>query len=206
MAVSPALIALADEVARRESVPAELFKGVIETESAWNIRAASPVGAVGLAQVMPGTAREMGWDGVSDLFSPEINLTVGARYLRKMLGTFGGDWSKAAAAYNHGPGVAGPGVNKNWPGVKGKIAKAGGDWERAQAYLPTETRNYWRKVLNNAAVWAGKISRTEAQVRVKAGEVSSAVLDWSKSASGRSSLLILLSVALAGVLVFGGRR
>lgn len=206
MTPNPELIALATLVANREGVPVDLFKGLIETESAWNPGARSKVGAVGLTQVMPSTARGLGWDGNSDLYDPMTNLTLGARYLKQMLAIFNGDWGKAAAAYNHGPGVPGPGSKGTWPGVRGKIAKAGGDWDKAQALLPTETRLYWRKVLNWAGAWSGRISRSEALISSKAGELSAVVSDWVRSSSGRSTALILLCAVAAGVLIMGGRR
>lgn len=206
MAPHPQLVALAETVAQREGVPPALVKGVIETESAWNPNAVSGVGAVGLMQVMPATAKGLGWDPATPLNDPLTNVTLGTRYLRQMLSIFGGDWAKAAAAYNHGPGIPGPGARNNWPGVRGKIAKAGGDWEKAQNYLPTETRLYWRKVLNWSAVWAGKITRTEALLASKAGEVSAAVMDWAKSSTGKSTMLLLLCLGISAALIAGGRR
>lgn len=69
-------------------------------ESRWREGAVSPVGARGLAQLMPGTARMLGVDAGD----PAANLEGGARYLRAQLDTFGGDVEKALAAYNAGPG------------------------------------------------------------------------------------------------------
>jgi len=69
-------------------------------ESRWRANAVSPVGARGLAQLMPATARELGVDPAD----PFANLEGGARYLRAQLDRFGGDLEKALAAYNAGPG------------------------------------------------------------------------------------------------------
>ncbi len=69
-------------------------------ESRWHEAARSPVGARGLAQLMPGTARELGVDPDD----PLANLEGGARYLRQQLDRFDGDLEKALAAYNAGPG------------------------------------------------------------------------------------------------------
>jgi soluble lytic murein transglycosylase-like protein len=69
-------------------------------ESRWNPQALSPKGAMGLAQLMPATARELGVDPRD----PVANLMGGARYLRRMLDIFGGDVEKALAGYNAGPG------------------------------------------------------------------------------------------------------
>ncbi|MFN5084888.1 MAG: lytic transglycosylase domain-containing protein, partial [Novosphingobium sp.] len=68
-------------------------------ESRWHPGAVSPAGARGLAQLMPGTARDLGVNPDD----PHANLEGGARYLRQQLNTFGGDLEKALAAYNAGP-------------------------------------------------------------------------------------------------------
>lgn len=77
-----------------------LLEAVVWQESRWRSNARSPAGARGLAQLMPGTARQMG----VDIDDPDANLEGGARYLRMQLDTFGGDLEKALAAYNAGPG------------------------------------------------------------------------------------------------------
>jgi soluble lytic murein transglycosylase-like protein len=77
-----------------------LIEALVWQESRWRTGAVSPVGARGLAQLMPGTARQLGVDAND----PHANLEGGARYLRMQLDAFGGDLEKALAAYNAGPG------------------------------------------------------------------------------------------------------
>jgi len=88
------------ELAARIDLSPALLEAVVWQESRWRANALSPVGARGLAQLMPGTAREMGVDPDD----PLANLEGGARYLRQQLDRFDGDVEKALAAYNAGPG------------------------------------------------------------------------------------------------------
>lgn len=91
--------ALVDEVAKSNSLESEFLHAVIQTESAYNPYATSPKGAVGLMQLMPGTARRYGVTDRTDIFS---NLHGGARYLRYLLDLFGGNKELALAGYNAG--------------------------------------------------------------------------------------------------------
>lgn len=88
------------ELAAKYDISPSLLEAVVWQESRWRTGAVSPVGARGLAQLMPGTARQMGVDPAD----PNANLEGGARYLRMQLDAFGGDVEKALAAYNAGPG------------------------------------------------------------------------------------------------------
>ena len=75
---------------------------MIQTESGFRPDAVSPVGAQGLMQLMPTTAKDL---GVSDPFDVEQNINGGAKYIRQMLDRFDGDLKLALAAYNSGPGT-----------------------------------------------------------------------------------------------------
>ena len=88
------------ELAARFDLSPSLLEALVWQESRWNENARSPVGAQGLAQLMPGTARYLGVDPRD----PFANLEGGARYLREQLDRFDGDLEKALAAYNAGPG------------------------------------------------------------------------------------------------------
>lgn len=88
----------AKDAARRHGIPEDLFLRLVQQESGWNPRARSHKGAMGLAQLMPGTARVLGVDP----HDPHQNLDGGARYLSQQYRTFG-DWKLALAAYNAGP-------------------------------------------------------------------------------------------------------
>jgi soluble lytic murein transglycosylase-like protein len=87
------------QLAAKYDISPTLLEAVVWQESRWNELALSPVGARGLAQLMPGTAAQMGVDPAD----PMANLEGGARYLRMQLDAFGGDLEKALAAYNAGP-------------------------------------------------------------------------------------------------------
>jgi Transglycosylase SLT domain len=80
-------------------VPVPFVRAVIQTESQFDPRAVSSVGAQGLMQLMPATARRF---GVADPFNPQQNIFGGVRYLRWLLDKFGGDQALAAAGYNAG--------------------------------------------------------------------------------------------------------
>lgn len=88
------------ELAARYDLSPALIEALVWQESRWRADAVSSAGARGLAQLMPGTARELGVNPDD----PYANLEGGARYLRAQLDRFDGDLEKALAAYNAGPG------------------------------------------------------------------------------------------------------
>lgn len=87
--------------AQTHGVSAGLIKAVMHTESGFNVRARSPVGAQGLMQLMPATARRF---NVSNPYDPQQNIMAGAKYLAWLLKRFKGNTSLALAGYNAGEG------------------------------------------------------------------------------------------------------
>ena len=106
-AVPPALPAppalspqqLADRAAEKYGLPRELVRSVMKAESGFAQQAVSPKGAIGLMQLMPGTAETLG----ADPHDPAANVDAGARYLRQLLERYDGGLRHALAAYNAGP-------------------------------------------------------------------------------------------------------
>jgi soluble lytic murein transglycosylase-like protein len=139
-AVRPATSAPADvapfgaeieAAAARHGIDPALLKGLIRQESGFDPAARSGAGAVGLTQLMPGTAASL---GVTDATDPAQSIEGGAAYLAQQLQRFGGDPAKALAAYNAGPGA---------------VAKYGG----VPPYA--ETQNYVTSVMGKAAAFRG---------------------------------------------------
>lgn len=97
--VPPQFAAALTQAAVSANVSATLLASLVWQESRWNPQAISSKGAIGLAQLMPATARDLGVDPKD----PVANLVGGARYLRQLLDQFDGNVEKALAAYNAGP-------------------------------------------------------------------------------------------------------
>lgn len=91
-----------ENAATRHGVRKDLVRAVIQVESAFNPRAVSSKGAMGLMQLMPATARQF---GVANAFNPVDNIRGGVAYLRQLLDRYNNDERLALAAYNAGPGA-----------------------------------------------------------------------------------------------------
>jgi len=112
---------MAEAAARKYGIPVDLFNRLVQQESNWNPKAKSHAGAIGLAQLMPFTAKSLGVNP----HDPRQNLEGGARYLKQQYNKFR-SWRLALAAYNAGPGAV----------------------EKHNGVPPfKETRNYVKKIL-----------------------------------------------------------
>jgi soluble lytic murein transglycosylase-like protein len=96
------LESLVEQAAQRHGLDPALVLAVVSVESGFRPRAVSPKGAQGLMQLMPRTAASL---GVSDAFDPEQNVDAGVRHLESLVRLYGGDLTRALAAYNAGQGA-----------------------------------------------------------------------------------------------------
>ncbi len=123
------------QAAQTHGVSEGLIKAVMHTESGFNVNARSPVGAQGLMQLMPATARRF---NVSNAYDPQQNINAGAKYLAWLMKRFNGNTSLALAGYNAG---------------EGNVQKYGG--------IPPfrETQDYVRRVSSRYSnLYAGRIN------------------------------------------------
>jgi hypothetical protein len=117
--------------AQAQGLDPELAKRLVWQESRGNPQAKSPKGAMGLTQLMPGTAQDL---GVSNPFDPQQNLTGGFKYLAQQIKKFG-DVDKGLAAYNFGPGNVQAG--KPWPAeTKNYVNSIDGNPSGGQMNIP----------------------------------------------------------------------
>lgn len=91
-----------EDAAEKFQIPVEFIKGVVKVESNFNYKAKSPVGAMGLMQLMPRTATSL---GVSDPYDPRQNIMGGTKFLRRLANRYKGDMVQVLSAYNAGPGA-----------------------------------------------------------------------------------------------------
>ncbi|HMK61723.1 MAG TPA: lytic transglycosylase domain-containing protein [Dissulfurispiraceae bacterium] len=135
---------IAEAKAKKHNVDPKLVKAVIKAESNWNPSAVSNKGAVGMMQLMPKTANDM---GVCNPLDAEENIEGGTKYLRYLLDKFNGNMALALAAYNAGPA---------------RVEKTGG--------VPSipETMDYVKRVMSDYSggnyVYAGRITRIRTLV------------------------------------------
>jgi soluble lytic murein transglycosylase-like protein len=120
---------MARQAAIQAGINPDLFVRQIHAESGFDPNAASGAGAVGIAQFMPATAASMGVNP----YDPASALNGAARMMANLSSQFGGDYAKALAAYNAGPGA-----------VQAAVNAGGGNW---LAFLPGETQGYVHKIM-----------------------------------------------------------
>ncbi|MDO9357639.1 MAG: transglycosylase SLT domain-containing protein, partial [Polaromonas sp.] len=146
--------------------PAYVY-GLIRQESRFIMDARSGVGASGLMQVMPATARETArYIGMTGFTADQINdrdtnIVIGTAYLKRALDDFGGSMPLAAAAYN-----AGPGRPRNWR--NGPVLEAA-IWAENVPF--SETRDYVKKVLSNTTNYAAMLTGQPQSLKARLGTV-----------------------------------
>jgi soluble lytic murein transglycosylase len=140
-------LAFREEVAKNAlatAIPESLIYAIMRTESNYSPSALSPVGAVGLMQIMPATAEAISRGDSARLTRPEINIRLGAKYLRDQMATYARSIPLTAAAYN-----AGPANVKRW-----QKSLAGLPQDEFIESIPfRETREYVKKVVSTMELY-----------------------------------------------------
>ena len=149
--------------------PAYVY-GLIRQESRFIMEARSGVGASGLMQVMPATAKwtanKIGLAGFTadQINDRDTNITIGTAYLKLALDDLGGSMAMAAAAYN-----AGPGRPRSWRGQSGAPVLDAAIWAENVPF--SETRDYVKKVLSNTANYAALLTGRPQSLKARLGQV-----------------------------------
>jgi len=159
----------AKAIAKKWGIPERVFLNLITAESSWNPDARSHAGALGLTQLMPSTITGMGATVARVKQHPTLQMSLGARYLKKQYTRFH-DWKLAVAAYNAGPGV---------------VKKYGG--------VPPydETRKYVEKVMSDTDLPVDETS--------KSLQGQPAPLNMIITAFGTYSIMAVMYVLVAGL-------
>jgi soluble lytic murein transglycosylase len=142
------------------SIERALALAVTRQESSFNAAAVSPSGALGLMQLMPGTARDvagrLGVPFIQEKLTrdPGYNVQLGSQYLAEMLQRFGGSYELALAAYNAGPGRVARWLESVGDPRAGKIDMV--DWIEMIPFR--ETRNYVQRIMEGVAVYRDRLN------------------------------------------------
>lgn len=181
-ALGDSIASIADQIQTTASamgVPPQLALSVAQTESSLNPNAVSPKGAIGLFQLMPATAAQLGVDPTN----PTQNIKGGIAYLASLFQQFG-DWATALAAYNWGPG---------------NVAKYGA------AAAPASTQQYVSSILSSSGP-AASASTAVAPLPVASSpagdviDVPFTVVSDTATPAASPNLLLLAGLALATYL------
>lgn len=178
----------ADEAALGYGIPPELFHSLIQTESSWNQGAVSSAGAIGLTQLMPGTARELGVDAYDSM----DNLRGGAKYLSKQKAKFG-NWCDALTAYNAGPGNVDTGSAAEKEGRQ-YAAKVYPEGCGAGGYSQSVTDWVFDSTIGRAGMAVQDVIK-------KGGENVKMALTPQAETVRRALLVILLGIAIIGATI-----
>lgn len=189
--------AQAEKAALDYGLDPDLFASLITVESSWNPEAVSPKGAIGLGQLMPGTAKELGvnpWD-------PQQNLYGAAAYLSQQIEASGGDVCRGLAAYNAGPGGEKKGLGKDYAkkvaAGAGVSCGGGGVWDTVKGWAQ---RNMPATGVAGAGI-AGLTGGSE-QGRQRVG----AAVETAKAAGANVVnfvVMAVIAVILAGAVLLG---
>jgi hypothetical protein len=148
----PSLIELTDRISAKNGIPEKIFRKLIQTESNYDPDALSPRGAMGLGQIMPETAKELGLNIEDDkapgsVWHPESNLDASARYLKKLYDKYRKEginekeaWSFAAGAYNAGMGNIAKAIKM----ISHETVKS---WDQVAEVLPHVTGKYSQETI-----------------------------------------------------------
>ena len=174
------LLARAGQVAFEAQVPSLLFYSLIQVESNWQHLSESSAGAIGLTQLLPTTAEDL---GVNPLLIDE-NLRGGAQYLREMMDRFE-DWPRALAAYNAGPAA---------------VTSAGGvpDFAETRAYVPRVLKGMRNaRLLRHLKKISGEECPSRAKLETDFGNLKVANIYWNYSAAASFALVYLADNCVA---------
>jgi soluble lytic murein transglycosylase-like protein len=176
---------LISNAATQYGVPSPIALEVGVQESGLNQAAVSPTGAIGVMQLEPATAAQLGVDPTN----LQQNILGGVKYLSKLFSQFG-SWDQALGAYNWGPGS-----------VAAAVAKYGSDW---LSYAPAETQNYVESILT-AAGGSYSASLTPASVASGVDSTITSLSDMATAASPTTiSTGLLLTAFAIGAYILAG--
>jgi len=148
--------------ARRHNLDPAMIFALIRQESVFNPKAQSPVGALGLMQIMPKTAKQIArdlherWHSAASLFEPVVNIKYGSYYYKQLLNRFNGYYALAVAAYN-----AGPRRVEHWLPETGVLPMD--IWIETIPF--NETRRYVRRVLAYALIYQQRVGGDSLSLR-----------------------------------------